>query len=170
MLRWLTTGEHENRDQEVGMSVSDQLTKLSDELKKLAARVQEAQTRAPAARDKAKADLEQDVDSARASANARSDELRATAEKKKGSISAWWTDVQKSWDQHVAEARGHVEAKKEQHDVRVAQRRAENAEADAEFAIEYAYSAVVEAEYTVLDAALARKEADELATTAGASA
>ena len=152
------------------MAVSDQLTKLADELRKLSARAQEAETHAGSARDKAKADLEQDVDSARASTQARADELRATAEERKGSISAWWTDVQKSWDQHVADARGQMETKKEQHDARVAQRRAETAEADAEFAIDFAYSAVVEAEYAVLDAALGRKEADELAATAGATA
>jgi hypothetical protein len=159
-----------NHDQEDSMAVSDHLTKLADELTKLAARAQEAETRATSARDKAKADLEQEVDSARASASARSDELRATAEERKGSISAWWTDVQKSWDDHVADARGHVQAKKEQHDVRVAERRAETAQADAEFAIDFAYSAVVEAEYAVLDSALARKEADELAATASATA
>ena len=152
------------------MAVSDQLTKLADELRKLSARAQEAETRAGSARDKAKADLEQDVDSARASTQAHADELRAKAEERKGSISAWWTNVQKSWDDHVAEVRGHLETKKEQHDVRVAQRRAETADADAEFAIDFAYSAVVEAEYAVLDAVLARKEADELAATAGATA
>jgi len=37
------------------------------------------------------------------------------------------------------------------------------ADADAEFAIAYAYAAVEEAAYTVLDAAHARMEADELA-------
>jgi len=152
------------------MAVSDQLTNLADELTRVAARAQEAETRATSSRDKAKADLEHEVESARASAQAGADELRATAEEGKGSISAWWTDVQKSWDEHMAEVRGHLEAKKEQHDVRVAQRHAENAEADAAFAIDFAYSAVVEAEYAVLDAALARKEADELAATGSATA
>ena len=152
------------------MAVSHQMTKLSDELTKLAARAQEAETRATAARDEARADLEQEVESARTSASARADELRATAEERKGSISAWWEDVQKSWHKHVAEVRGQLETKKEQHDVRVAQRRAETADADAEFAIDFAYSAVVEAEYAVLDAVLARKEADELAATPGATA
>jgi hypothetical protein len=152
------------------MAVSDQLTKLADELTKLAARAQESETHAASERDKAKADLEQEVDSARASAQVRADELRTKAEERKGSISAWWADVQRSWDEHVAEIRSHVEVKKEQLDAHVAQRRAETAEADAEFSIDFAYSAVVEAEYAVLDAALARKEADELAATTGATA
>jgi hypothetical protein len=42
---------------------------------------------------------------------------------------------------------------------------AENAEDDAVFAIRYAEAAIDEAEYAVLDAALTRAEADELAAT-----
>jgi hypothetical protein len=151
------------------MAVSEQLTKLADELTRLAARAQEAENRATAARSKAKADLEQDIDSARASTQAQAEKLHAKAEEGKGSISARWTDVQKSWDAHVAELRDRVETKKAEHDVHVAQRRAENAEADAAFAIDFAYGAVVEAEYAVLDAVLARMEAEELTQT-GATA
>ena len=152
------------------MAVSEQLTKLADELTKLAARAQEAENRATAARSKARADLEQDRDSARASAQVQSEKLHAKAEESRGSISAWWADVQKSWDAHVAEIRDRVESKKAGHDVHVAQRRAENAEADAAFAIDFAYGAVVEAEYAVLDAVLARMEAEELTQGAGATA
>ena len=39
----------------------------------------------------------------------------------------------------------------------------ERAEDDAQFAIDFAYSAIVESEYAVLDATVARMEADELA-------
>ena len=152
------------------MAVSTQLTKLADELTKLAGRAQEAENRAAAARGKAKTDLEQEIDSARASAQAQAAKLHAKAEEGRGSISAWWTDVQKSWDAHVAELRDRVETKKAEHDVHVAQKKAENAEADAAFAIDFAYGAVVEAEYAVLDAALARMEADELTQGAGATA
>jgi hypothetical protein len=152
------------------MAVSEQLTKLADELTKLAARAQEAENRATAARGKSKADLEQAMDSARTSAQTQNDKLRTKAKESQGSISSWWTDVQKSWDAHVAEARDRVETKKAEHDVHVAERRAENAEADATFAIDFAYSAVVEAEYAVLDAMLARAEATELTQGAGATA
>ena len=47
--------------------------------------------------------------------------------------------------------------------------RADNAEDDAEFAIQYAVAAIDEAEYAVLDASLARKEAEELSDQAGAA-
>jgi hypothetical protein len=45
----------------------------------------------------------------------------------------------------------------------MAQRTADGAEADADFAVDYALAAIEEAEYAVLDATLARMEADELA-------
>ena len=51
-----------------------------------------------------------------------------------------------------------------------AQRRAERAEDDVTFAIDFTYAAIREAEHVVLDAVLARKEADELSGQAGASA
>ena len=49
---------------------------LSDQLAKLAARAKEAETRAAEAREKAKADLEQEVSSARATAKADAESLR----------------------------------------------------------------------------------------------
>ena len=44
------------------------------------------------------------------------------------------------------------------------------AEDDARFAIDFAYSAIGEAEYAVLDASLARMEADEQSEEAGKKA
>jgi hypothetical protein len=150
------------------MAVSDQLTKLADELTKLAARAQEAEARAKAARDETRAELEQDIDSARASAQAQADRLRAAAEESTGTV--WWKGVQRSWDERAAQVREHVESKKAEHDVRAAGRKADTAEADATFAIDFAYAAVVEAEYAVLDAALARMEAHEAAERTAATA
>ena len=43
-----------------------------------------------------------------------------------------------------------------------AQHRADRAEEEARFAIDFAYSAVVEAEYAVFDAAATRMQADDL--------
>ena len=90
------------------------------------------------------------------------EQLRATADASKGKISDWWTDVQGTWNEHVAAIRENIDSRKAEHDLDVAQRRADNAEDDASFAVAFAYSAVEEAEYAVLDAALARVEADEL--------
>lgn len=135
---------------------------LSDDLSNLATRVKEAEGRATAARGQAKADLEAEVESARAAGEQQAVALREAAERGRGRISGWWEEVQKSWSDAISTVRRDLQSKKGEHDVQHARRRAENAEKDAEFAIDFAYSAVVEAEYAVLDATLAQKEADEL--------
>jgi hypothetical protein len=142
---------------------------LSDELRRLADRAEEAERNAAAARDKAKADLEQDRERSRKVAEQQAEQLREAADAGRDKISAWWTDVQRNWNDHIAQLQENIETKKAEIDLDQAQRRAYNAEADARFAIEFAYSAIGEAEYAVLDADLARTEADELAAT-GASA
>ena len=135
---------------------------LSDQLRRLANRAEEAEKNAAAASDKAKADLEQDRENSRAVAQQEAAQLREAADAGRGKISDWWNDVQRSWNEHVAQIQKNVEGKKAEIDLDRAKGRADNAEADAEFAIEFAYTAIGEAEYAVLDANLARKEADEL--------
>jgi hypothetical protein len=122
-------------------------------------------THAAAAQSKAKADLEADVENARASAQAQADRLRESADAHQDRISAWWHDVQRSWSQPVAAVKENVADRRAEHDLDRANTRAENAEEDAAFAIDYAVGAIEEAEYAVLDASLARMEADELAGT-----
>jgi hypothetical protein len=136
---------------------------LSDQLTQLAARAKEAEDRAAAAKTKARAQLEQDVKTAREGAQDQADQLRKTAEANKGKISEWWDGVQKNWNDHIAMVRQNVDEKRAEHDVNVAQRDADNAEDDAAFAIDYAYGAIDEAEYAVLDATLARMDADSMA-------
>jgi hypothetical protein len=141
---------------------------LSDQLTKLAARAKEAEDRAAAAKTKARAQLEQDVRTAREVAQAQADQLRKTAEANKGKISEWWNSVQQSWNDHVSAIRQNIDEKRAEHDLKVAQRDADNAEEDASFAIDYAVGAIEEAEYAVLDATLARMDADSLAAGSGA--
>ena len=140
---------------------------VSDELSKLTARAKEAEDHATAAREKTRADLEADRDNARAVGEQQAEDLHEMAEEGKGRISDRWQDVQSSWNQAIAAARNDIEGKKAEHDLHMAQRRADSAEDDARFAIDFAYSAIVEAEYAVLDANLARMESAELSANAG---
>jgi hypothetical protein len=135
---------------------------LSDQLSQLAARAKELEDRAAAAHQKTKDDLEQDVKSARDSAQAQADSLRTSAEARQGQISAWWDNLQRSWNENIASIRNAVDDRKAEHDVKAAQRKADQADDDAAFAIDYAYAAIEEAEYAVLDAELAHMEADDL--------
>jgi hypothetical protein len=143
---------------------------LSDDLTKLAARAKEAETRTAAARDQARADLEREVSSARASAQEQSEKLRQGVEEGKERSSGFGKDLQRSWDAHIAKIREDMESKKAKHDVHTAQMRADDAEAYASYSIDFAYSAVVEAEYAALDAVLAREDAAQLSAEAGETA
>jgi hypothetical protein len=137
---------------------------LSDQLTKLAARAKEAEDRVAASQNKARADLEQDVKVARESAKSQADQLSKTVEDQKGKLSAWWSRLQRSWDEHLAAVRQNIDERRATHDLEAAQREADSAEDDASFAVDYAYAAIEEAEYAVLDARLARMNADELAS------
>jgi hypothetical protein len=136
---------------------------VSDGMDDLATRAKQAQTRTAEAAAKARNDLEREVTSARDSAHARTEKLREKRQEGEAKASNRWADVQRSWDEHVAKARASVDDKRAEHDARSAQRRAEDAESYANFAIDLAYSSVVEAEYAALDAVLARMEADDAA-------
>ncbi|HVD25773.1 MAG TPA: hypothetical protein VNB86_07225 [Gaiellaceae bacterium] len=141
----------------------------SDQLTKLAARAKEAEDHAAEARGKAKADLERDVETARTSAHEQSEKLHKSADARKDKISVWWHDLERSWNEHIAEMRDDIDRRRAGHDVDKAEKRAERAEDDAVFAVDYAFAAIEEAEYAVLDAGLARMDADELATESATS-
>jgi hypothetical protein len=136
---------------------------LSDQLSDLAAKAKQVEDRVAAAKQKTKAELEADVNNARESAQAQADALHNKAEANKGKISAWWDKVERSWHEHVAAVRKGAEDRKAAHDAKAAQRAAEQADEDASYAIDYAYAAIEEAQYAVLDADLAHRHADELA-------
>jgi hypothetical protein len=135
----------------------------SDQLFKLAERAKEAEDRVAAAKGKAKGDLEQEANDARAVAQAQADDLRETIDSGKGKVSDWWADAQRSWSEHVATIHSNIERRHAEHDRERAEENAEIAEDDAMLAIDYAEATIEEAEYAALDAALARAEADELA-------
>lgn len=135
---------------------------LSDQLSRLAARAKELEDRAAIAKTMAKSDLEHDVKAARDSAQAQSEALRKSASESEGQISAWWDSVQRSWDDHLAAVRENIDDRKAAHDLNAAQWAAYQADIDASFAIDYAYAAIEEAQYAVLDADLAHVHVDEL--------
>jgi hypothetical protein len=143
---------------------------FSEQMATLSTRAKLAEAQAAAAGDKAKAELESDVSAARDAALEQADELRDSADAAQGRVSDRWADLQKSWSEHVAAARKAIDDKQAQHDLGRARRHAEVAEDDALYAIAYAYSAIEEAEYCVLNAQLAQLTADELAAGAHASA
>ena len=135
---------------------------LSDQLLDLSKRAKKVEDHAATMKTKAKSDIQQEIKEAREEVQSRADALRKSAEDSKGQISAWWDATQRSWNDHVTAVRKNVDDKRAAHDLKAAQRYAGQAEADAAFAIDYAYAALEEADYAVLDATLARMEVAEL--------
>jgi hypothetical protein len=82
-------------------------------------------------------------------------------------VSDGWSKVQRTWNDHLAEMRQDIHDRRAEHDLKKAQRTADSTEEDAAFAIDFAYGAIEEAEYAVLDAVLARTEAEELESASG---
>ena len=136
---------------------------MSEQLSKLSARTKVLENRAAAANDKARGDLEQDVKAARDAAETNAEALSQSVKADEAQVSAWWDDVTRTWNQHVASVRDHIDNKVAAHDLKAAQRDAKEADDYASYLIDYTYAAVEEAEYAVLDAILAHKRADELA-------
>ena len=136
---------------------------ISDQLSRLSARTKELEERAAAARQKAHDDLKKDVEAARREAETNAEALRASADAGAAEVSAWWIDVSRSWDEHLAKVRNHVDQKIAEHDLNTAKRDADDANAYAAYLIDYYYAAVQEAEYAVLDATLAQMQYDDLA-------
>ena len=143
---------------------------VSDELSKLAARATEAEDRVRAAGKKAKDGLEEDLDFTRSAVEKQNKVLHELVSEEKGRISDHWSDLEAAWNGIVTKVREDVESRKAQHDRHEAERKADWAEDDARVAINFAYSAIVEAEYAALDASLARMEADAMSKEAGATA
>jgi hypothetical protein len=135
---------------------------LSDQLNTLAVRAKALEDNAASAQKKSKSELEKDVKNARDAAQAQGDALKKSAETRKDRISSWWESLQRDWNKHLAAVRKSVDDKRAASDLNAAQKTADRADADAGFAIDYAYAAIEEAEYAVLDAELAHMEVTEL--------
>jgi hypothetical protein len=141
------------------MAASDALYRLAGQ-----ARTAEDNVQATVSRDRG--ELEAKVADARASADAHADRLKAKSKSAADDAEGNWREMQRGWNEHVARIRVNIEDKKAQRDVDKAERAAQRAEDDALDAVDFAAATLEEAEYAVLDAALARRDADELAASA----
>ena len=142
------------------------MSSLSDSFRRLADQIDQAEGKVRAAASQQQADLRAEVDDARQRADKKSSELRAKAAEASDRADGGWHQIQDDWDAHVARLRQRIDQKKAELDRHEAEVDAEHAETDAAYAIDFAAASIEEAEYAVLDAILAREEADSLAATA----
>jgi hypothetical protein len=136
---------------------------VSDDLLRLSQRAKEAEDRVAAAKSQERDQLKQDVEHARQNTQTMAEKIHGESAAAAGRAQSWGDDIKRSWNQHLAQVRERIDARKASHDAKVAERNAQDSDDYAVFAIDFAYSAIDEAEYAVLDAVLARADADAAA-------
>jgi hypothetical protein len=143
------------------MTLSSQLDQASAQLHGLSLRAAQAEAHVQAAREKGMAQIQAQIDAARAFARQREDDAKQSRQSLEGHVSTEWTDLRQRWEQNVSTMRQRRADAKAHRDAEHAEQRAQRAEDNALAALEVAASAIDEAEDEVLEAALARVEADE---------
>src|SRR5262245_40818627 len=120
------------------MSVSDDFTTLREKVEQA-----DRDIRAAVARDDD--ELRAAVDELQRRAGQRAAQLRARSSGAADRAEGRWNEVRNDWDRHVRRIRERVQAREAAHDVKVAERNADEAEADALDAVSFAEAAVEEA-------------------------
>ena len=133
---------------------------LMDEL---AERARQASEHVHASASTTKERLDSEVSAARASAEKTNRQLEQKAAGGRDEASKHWSAARQNWSAHVAAIRRKADTQKATLDLTHAEHRADAREDDAVMAVDFALQAVEEAEYEVLDAILARTEANEMA-------
>ena len=136
-----------------------------DEFQQLSARVAKAEENVKTASAQNTDDLRERVQEAGDLAQRRATGLKTHPANAMQKASHGWSDVQDRWSGHVASIRIDVGDRKDRHDSKHAEPDAEKAERNAEERVAFAYATIEESKYAVLDATLARAEADQAAAT-----
>ena len=136
---------------------------MAAEFSQLTEKVNEAQAQIEAITGKGRDELRAQVEQAQSKAEQQADHIKAKTAPTKAGAAADWQAMQDKWQSHIAQLHQRAGDKKAERDVRKAGQKADAAEVYAEDAVGFAIAAVQEAEYAVLDATLARSDADALA-------
>ncbi|HEV2457109.1 MAG TPA: hypothetical protein VGS80_02000 [Ktedonobacterales bacterium] len=133
---------------------------LSEQLEDLSVRAKKAEDDAAAAQKEAHAAIQARVDKLQADTATRMATVAAATASAKDAAIGRWTTLQQQVKAENDRIRADIDAKKAEHDAARAERKAERAEDNAAAAIAFAYDTVVYAESAVLDAIMARADAD----------
>ena len=135
------------------------MDKLSDQLSELASRTAKLEDAVTAAQDRDRQRLEvQKAELATSMSNARA-KVKATATSAEDDVSTWWSSTRDSADEWFDGVRTKRAERRAAHDLEQADRVADDAEADAVDAVDFALYAIDVAEDALIDAALAREDA-----------
>ena len=135
---------------------------LSEQLSELAARVKTAEDIVSAANAKNGAALESQREQLKSSISKAKDQAKTDAAATTDQAQSWWDKTRADVDQRFDTLRAKRDEHRAECDLKRAQNRADDAELDAADAIDFAVYMVDQAEYTVVDAVIARADADTL--------
>jgi hypothetical protein len=139
---------------------------LSDQLTDLAARAKSTEDVLAAAQERNRARLESQRDELKASIAAGNAEAQQRAAADEAKTQQWWNDIRSSVDAQFATMRAEADERRTEKGIKKAERHAEQAEQDAADAIDWALYFLDQAEYSAIDAVIARADADDLALNA----
>lgn len=149
------------------------MKQLSESLEELAARVEVLEDSATATFEANRAKLEKRRHEIDETFKRQTGEFDSSVREAADAGRSWWNDTKASMKRPLDEIRQRVENRHSEHEFRRAARVAAAAEEDAAAAVALAAYFLNVAEYAVIDAALARMTADDLAdasaTPAGAT-
>jgi chromosome segregation ATPase len=135
---------------------------VTESFEQLKAEIDKAESAVKAAAQDDEADIQAKVDDARKQADNRAAELRAKTGDASKEGKSHWQEMQADWDRHIKVVHQRMDATKTAVDRDVAVRHATEAYEDAVDAIEFAQSAIAEAEYATLEALRAEENARSL--------
>jgi len=136
---------------------------LSEMLADMSVRAKAVEDKAAAAQQETHQQVSARLDAAKADAKRRGDAAKAGTTDAEHDITARWASLQAGVRDQLDEIHGSIEERRDAHDAKVAQRRADRAEENAAEAVEFALGAIDEADECVLEAIDARLVADAAA-------
>jgi hypothetical protein len=145
------------------MALSDELQKLTDQSRHLEDSIEATRAKNDSAITERKTELDAELAAARTRIG---DNMIVAAD----DAAADWADARKAVADAFASLRADADARHAKWSAQRAGRAADDAEAAALDSIDFALYAIREAEYSVLDAAAARDEADAKVAAAGGAA
>ncbi len=140
------------------MALSDQLTDLADRTKQL-------EDAANAAKAKNRAKLEQQRDELHSKVEKDAQSIHSSAGMAGAGVRSWWAETAAHMEQQRTDLRDKIQQQQTERKVQKAESNAADAEDYATNLVSLAAYVVDAAEYAVVDAAIARSTADDLASS-----
>jgi hypothetical protein len=136
---------------------------LSDQLTDLAGRTKRLEDTAAAAEARNRSMLEQECEKLHSAMEKEAKDLQSSAKATQTEARSWWAETTAHMEQRRAQLRAELDQRRAEQKLEKANRNADDAEDYAAGLVTLAAYVIDAAEYAVVDAAIARGEADELA-------